>query len=275
MVATSPRRVSEAMAVKGGEPSHRLVASPCCLPGLSRAELFPVYRNLGFGKYEAFADWAQARHDWTGESRKDRAEADEHGLAITSFHLPAITDDVEASFQRALTAARYASGLGAQIVLLKARRKELFSQVGTRFLDAVEKEGWGFTTVLQNHKGSAITTIEDYREVFAALHHDPRLKAILEVGHFQRAGISWRDGWDFLGDRVALIHLNDIRAGKSVAYGTGEVDMGGLMGEIKRRNYTGDIVVELELESNRSDPPATIEGLRFAIEHLHRLYQES
>jgi len=249
----------------------RLVSSPCCLPALPRAELFPLYRELGFAKYEAFSEWAAARHDPAGDAGADRACAAEFGLRVTSFHLPAIRDGAGAD--AALAAARYAAGLGAKIVLFKAAERALFARHGRRLLDAAEE--LGLTVVLQNHAGSAITTLADYEEVFASLGHDPRLRAVLEVGHFQRVNIPWRAGWDFLGDRVALIHLNEIRAGQSVLFGTGEVDMAGLLREIKRRRYEGDIVVELELADNRTNSAATVAGLRQALAHLESLYQDT
>jgi sugar phosphate isomerase/epimerase len=181
-----------------------------------------------------------------------------------------LTDDVEQSFENAVAAARFAAVLGAKIVLFKAQRRELFKASGRRFLDAIE--GLGLTPVLQNHAGSAITTIEDYREAFDAFEGDPRIRAILEVGHFQRVGVHFQRGWDFLGDRVALIHVNEIRAGKSVRYGTGEVDFKGLIQAIKTKGYQGDVVVELELENHRTHPEETLDGLKSAIALLCDLY---
>ena len=254
--------------------SQRLVCSPCCLSAMTTEEIYPAYQKLGFTKYEAFSSWTRARHGWTHDPIADQKLAASHGLKIISYHLPPITDDVEVSLAQALQAARYASQLGVGIVLLKTTRKELFGIAGKRFLDAVESEKLNLTTVVQNHAGSAITTPQDYRDVFALFDHDPRLRAILEVGHFQRIGVSWREGWDLLRERIALIHVNEIRAGKSVPYGAGEVDFSGLMKQIKTSGYGGDIVVELELETNHTEPQETLDGLRDAIHFLTRAYDE-
>jgi sugar phosphate isomerase/epimerase len=128
---------------------------------------------------------------------------------------------------------------------------------------------------VQNHRGTAISTLEDYQEVFDSLDNDPRLKAVLEVGHFHRVGVSWQTGWEFLFDRIALIHVNDIRDGKSVHYGTGEVDFAALMQKIKTSNYTGEIVVELELETRDTNPKETLDGLKSAVTLLTRLHAEA
>jgi sugar phosphate isomerase/epimerase len=251
---------------------ERLVGSPCCLPDATEETLFPAYRKLGFHKFEGFSSWAACRHEWTSDPAEARERAARHGLRFTSYHLPPLNDDVETSLANAIAAARFAAALGAKIVLFKAQRRELFKLAGRRFLDSIEREGLGLTPVLQNHAGSAITTLDDYRDAFAAFDDDPRIRAILEVGHFQRVGQHFQKGWDFLGDRVALIHVNEIRAGKSVKYGTGEVDFEGLVRAIKKNAYAGDVVVELELENHRENPEETLEGLKSAIDKLCALY---
>jgi len=113
--------------------------------------------------------------------------------------------------------------------------------------------------------------LADFRQVLDAID-DPRMKAILEVGHFQRVGANWRDGWDLLGARLALIHVNDIRDGRSVPFGTGEVDFAGLMKQVRQKGYAGNIVVELELATHETQPQVTLDGLRDATDLLCNLY---
>ncbi|MBW3635134.1 MAG: sugar phosphate isomerase/epimerase [Armatimonadetes bacterium] len=252
---------------------HQLVGSPCCLPKWSYEELLPAYRNLGFTKFEAFSEWAQARLNWCADPAIAVQKATDAGIAITSFHLPVIgADDIEAGLDNAVAAARYAQGVGAKTMLFKAASSEVFGKMGIGFLDALDREQITVTPVVQNHRGTAISTLEDYQEVFDRLDNDPRLKAVLEVGHFHRVGVSWQTGWDFLSDRIALIHVNDIRDGNSVHYGTGEVDFAGLLQKIKATNYQGEIVVELELENRDTNPQETLQGLQSATALLTRLH---
>jgi sugar phosphate isomerase/epimerase len=254
----------------------QLVGSPCCLPKWSYEELLPAYADLGFTKLEAFSEWAHARLDWREPPAAAAQKALSSGIAITSFHLPLIHEEnTETGLDNAIAAARYAEAAGARIVLFKAATKSVFEQIGTRFLDTLDRENIKVTPVLQNHKGSAISTIEDYQEVFDCLDNDPRLKAVLEVGHFHRVGVPWQAGWEFLGNRIALIHINEIRGGKSVPYGTGEVDFAGLIQKIKATGYQGEIVVELELETRDTQPQETLTGLKNAISLLTRLYAEA
>jgi inosose dehydratase len=162
----------------------------------------------------------------------------------------------------AVAAAQFARDLGVGIVIYKADARDTYVRTARRFLDSVDEQRLGLTTVIQNHAGSAISSVDDYRAIFDAVP-DPRLRAILEVGHFHQAGFTWQAGLDYLGDRVALVHLKDMKGGKSVPYGTGDVDFPALFDALRARGYAGDYVVELESPGGNST-----DDVRAAVEHL-------
>ncbi len=248
----------------------RLVASPCCLPKAPRTELYAVYRDLGFSKFEGFCTWCTAQHDFRGDPAEARAEAAAYGMEITSFHLPQINEDIDAGIRDAVEAARFASQLSDHpTVLVKAASREIFASATKPFLDAIE--GIAVVPVVQNHKGTAITTLEDYRDVLKRTD-DLRLKGLLEVGHFERVGTHWSDGWDLLQNRIGLIHVNDIRDGASVCFGTGTVDFAGLLRRIHATGYSGNIVVELELATRDTQQEPTVQGLTAALVFLDDLW---
>ena len=253
----------------------RLVSSPVYFPHWPLEKVLFSCRELGFSKFEGFSEWPTSKLDWRGDPAIPRRLAESMRLIFTSFHLPVIREDEDAGLQDALIAARYAAGLGAKIVLFKAASQEIFSRTMTRFLDALDETDLGLIPVLQNHLGSAISTLDDYRRLYACLGDDHRMKALLEVGHFQRAGLSWKQAWDYLSDRIVLVHVNEIRAGQSVLFGTGEVDFPGLMQRIKSSGYSGDIVVELELPNREFNPQETIDGVKQAVELLENYYQKA
>lgn len=168
---------------------HQLVGSPCCLPKWSYEQLVPTYRDLGFSKFEAFSEWAQARLYWREDPAIAGQKALDAGIAITSFHLPVIdVSDIEAGLDNAIAAARYAQAVGAKVMLFKATTREVFGQIGIRFLDALDREQITVTPVVQNHRGTAISTLEDYQEVFNRLDNDPRLKQSSKLGIFIVSG---------------------------------------------------------------------------------------
>jgi len=251
----------------------QLVSSPVYFPWWPLEKVLAACRDLGFHKFEGFSEWPDCKLDWRGDPAVPRRLAESMGVRFTSFHLPTIREDETAGLENALLAARFAAGLGAKIVLFKASSRGIYGRVTKKFLDEIDQAGLGLIPVVQNHKGTAIATLDDYREVFESIGNDPRLKAVLEVGHFQRAGISWQTGWDYLGDRVALIHVNDIHNDESVLFGTGAVDFRGLIRQVKTSGYRGDIVVELELASRESNPQETIDGVRQAVALLETCYR--
>ena len=87
--------------------------------------------------------------------------------------------------------------------------------------------------------------------------------------HFARAGIHWRDGYDLLGESIALVHINEIDgAGQSVPFGTGKVDFAGLFRYLADKGYDGEVVVELELATRDTDVERTVVELKNALAHL-------
>lgn len=246
---------------------ERLVASPACNPTLTLDEALCTYAVLGFQKFEAFTNWPHAAVDWTGDPQRYLDVAAFYGITYTSFHLPAIDDDLERSLDRAVCAARFADALGAEIVLYKATSRQSYVRAAGAFLDAIET--LDLTSVGQNHFGTPVSSLDDVREVHEGIQ-DSRMRALLEVGHFHTAGVSWQEALDYLGDRVALVHIKDQVGGQSVPYGTGEIDLPGLFAALNARGYGGDYVGEMEVE----DREHTIAYLRDALAYIRTHWPE-
>ncbi|MGQ9807666.1 MAG: sugar phosphate isomerase/epimerase family protein [Armatimonadota bacterium] len=239
----------------------RLAASPCCHPEMTVAEAMAAYSRLGFRKFEAFTSWVASAFDVDAPPSLYSDLAHRFGMSYSSLHLPPVTAEDDGSLERAVRAARFASAVGAPVVLFKASSRELYIRAGKAFLEMIR--GLELTPVLQNHAGSPITTLEDFGEVLEGIS-DPRMKTVLEVGHFHSAGVHWRDGHALLGDTVALVHIKDQIGSQSVPFGTGEIDLPGLFRHLREAGYKGDFVVEMEVE----DRDNTLRYLSDAIEYL-------
>ncbi len=224
-----------------------LVASPCSNPELSFEEALTEYSKLGFRKFEAFDSWAGSAVDVTGDAKAYRDAAAKFDITFTSLHLPSVGDDIDAGVTRAAAACRFAEQLGSTVVLFKADSIEGYITAGKPFLDAIE--GVNVTPVVQNHSGAALATIDDYKRVLGGIDDD-RMKTVLEVGHFHSVGTAWQDGYDYLAGRIALVHIKDQIGDKPVPFGTGEIDLPALFDRLAADNYTGDIVVEMELQAD-------------------------
>ena len=223
----------------------RFAASPCSNPEWTLDEAMAAFSQMGLTKFEAFTEWTNARLDIDADPAAYVRTAARHGMRFASMHLTSITEDFDASLARAVRAARFARDIGAGVVLFKAKTRELYVRAARAFLDATAD--LNVTPVLQNHKGTAVSSLDDFRDVLDGIG-DPRMKALLEVGHFYAVGTAWPEAYALLRGRIALVHLKDMAGGEPVLFGTGEVDFRGLFARLNDDGYDGDFVIELEGE---------------------------
>jgi sugar phosphate isomerase/epimerase len=236
-----------------------LVASPCCNPELGLDEALGAYAGLGFKKFEVFDSWAGSAFDIYGDVDFYAAKLAEYGLAATSMHLPSIGEDLDIT--NAVVGARFADALGCKTAFFKAEARDIYIRAAGPFLDAVA--GLSVVPIIQNHSGTPLATLDDYREVLAGIN-DPRMGTCLEVGHFHSVDVSWAAGRSLLGESIRLVHIKDQIGPQSVPFGTGEIDLPGLFAAMKAMGYTGDYVVEMEV----ADAENTLNYLANAIRYL-------
>ncbi len=238
-----------------------LTVSPCSNPDMTLEDALAAYAAIGYRAFEAFTGWAKSALDIERDPAESRALALRHRMRFASMHLPPIEDDAEASADRAVRATAFAKALGVGVVIYKATSRPNYINGSARYLAGIE--GLGVTPVLQNHAGSPISTLADYRDVIEGIG-DPRMKTLLEVGHFHTMGVSWREGCDFLGDSIALVHVKDQIGPQSVPFGTGEIDLAALFAHMDAAGYAGDFVIEMEVK----DTENTLRYLADALEFL-------
>ena len=241
--------------------TDNLIVSPCSNPEMGLEEVLAAYSEIGYEKFEVFTGWAGSAFDIDADPRDYLAKSRRYGMKFVSFHLPPVNDDVDVSLARSVRAARFARAVGAEVVLFKATSRENYIRAAGEFLDAIDS--LGLTAALQNHAGTAISTPADFGEVIDGIA-DPRMKTLLEVGHFHTVGVSWREGYDLLAGRIALVHVKDQIGPQSVPFGTGEIDLPGLFEHMRSVEYAGDFVVEMEV----ADKPNTLKYLAEAREYL-------
>jgi len=239
----------------------RLVASPASNPNWTREQAFPAWRALGFRKVEVFTTWVQSRYILSSDPIAYRALACSYELQPTSFHLPPVDPRKDANWRQMERAADAAKAMGARIVLFKARTIDDYAAAAPRALDRFEERG--LVGVLQNHKNTALSTLENTLEALERID-DPRMKVLLEVGHLHAASCPWERAYPALKDRIELVHVKDIANGQSVPYGEGEIDLPGLFATLEKDAYRGNVVVEIEIRDN----PETDRHLKQAVDYL-------
>jgi sugar phosphate isomerase/epimerase len=242
--------------------AEQIAVSPCSNPSLGVEEALAAYAALGYHRFEVFTSWAKSAFDYRQEPESYRAIGRRHGMEFLSLHLPAIDPHrYEETLADALRAIEFAAGIGARVVLFKAADRPTYRRAAPAVLDAAERRR--VTAVIQNHCGTALTTLHDVRAVMDGVG-DRRLRTLLEVGHFHSASVFWRDAAAALGETIALVHIKDQIGRQSVAFGKGEIDLPGIFAHLDRQGYNGGYVVEMEVR----DPEHTLRYLADALEYL-------
>ncbi len=87
---------------------------------------------------------------------------------------------------------------------------------------------------------------------------DARIGACADLGHWQTSGLKAVDGLKILEGRVMSVHMKEraaLGAGQhDTIFGTGVTDMAGVLAELKRQKFTGNISIEYEYNWDNSVP---------------------
>jgi len=250
-----------------GVRMFQLAVSPCSNPDLTLDQALAAYAGLGFTRFELFTSWCQSAADISAGASQPLTLARAHGFSYSSIHLPPLAQSVGQSLEHALSACKLGVELGCRVAIVKGDSPDSLVRGAGPLRDAIDD--LPIIPVLQNHAGSAISTLDDYRRVLEGIA-DPRIKCTLEVGHFHTVGVPWQEGYEALAGRIELVHIKDQIGPQSVPFGTGEVDIAGLIERLVADGYEGDVVIEMEVE----DPQNTLEYLRQAREYVLALLGE-
>jgi sugar phosphate isomerase/epimerase len=219
------------------------VTSSCCLPELSRAELFEAIRTAGYQRTELFATWTKSKF----LDSDDRASIIASGPGVSAVHLPG---DVGAAKKIITRAAN--CGIGQ--VVVHGTGKPMDAAMWLKPL-VVHARSLGVEVVLTNHKGQTIESPEDMQTAINACGAD-KPGILLEAGQFWATGHDALSAFRRFQKDVRLIHIKDLDGtGRSVAFGSGVCPIAEFLGEIGRSEYGGRIVIEVEM---RTTPTAQV-----------------
>ncbi|WP_237477463.1 sugar phosphate isomerase/epimerase family protein [Lichenibacterium dinghuense] len=98
-----------------------------------------------------------------------------------------------------------------------------------------------------------VSTVDDYAALARAV---PELKLAMDLGHLLVTGEREPDAAVVeFGDRLATVHLEDMKRGRHehLAFGTGDMDVGAALGALRAVGFGGLVCVELSRDSFRAD----------------------
>lgn len=89
-------------------------------------------------------------------------------------------------------------------------------------------------------------------------NRDPRIGSTADTGHWVRSGIKPVDALKILEGRIISSHLKDLNKfepeAHDVPYGTGVSDIKGILDELRRQNFQGNLSMEYEYHWKNSLP---------------------
>lgn len=214
-----------------------LVTSACCLPDLSRAELFSTAKDCGYASVELFATWTKAKFTEADTAATVRGS----GVGASAVHLPG---DVELA-KRIISSV---AACGVSQVVVHGAGAPADADKWLKPL-VVHAKILGVGIVLTNHKGQSIESPEHVRAAIAACGADV-------PGVLFEAGQYWAAGHDAIAEfarfekDTQLIHIKDLDAsGKSVPFGAGRCPLPEFLRAVAESSYRGRIVIEVEMKT--------------------------
>ncbi len=79
----------------------------------------------------------------------------------------------------------------------------------------------------------------------------PLMGACADTGHWPRSGLRSIDSLKKIEGHVIELHFKDITNGRDAVWGTGDSDAKGMLAELKRQGFRGQIYVEYEFGSGK------------------------
>ncbi len=189
-------------------------------------------------------------HDASDETiEKVKAHLAKHGVRAVNYGVVGAKD--EAEWRKIFEFARK---LGLYAVTTE----------GVNQLDMIEKlvKEFDIRVAIHNHPRRADNAdykVWDPAYVLSVVKdRDARIGACADVGHWAASGVTPLDGIKLLKGRIVSVHMKDRTAiGKQtedVPFGAGISNLKGVLDELKRQGFAGNIAIEYETKWENSVP---------------------
>jgi sugar phosphate isomerase/epimerase len=234
-----------------------LIISQCTFPSLAAEDLYPLLRKLGVTRVEGFTEWTASHLDWRQSPSPTAAALASHGVSLHALHLPKVKQSALArSTDDAAQAIRFAAGLGARAVYLRASSEAAMRTSARRLVDVCDESG--IVPLIELHDNTPAHSTASMIDLLERID-DPRVRVAMDVGHLVRAGESWTTMYERLAGRIAYVHLkNADPTGRWVPWDAGVVEIRAMV----RRLDTDGVDRTWVLETELGDTARTLADLR-------------
>lgn len=219
--------------------------------------------------------WTPGVIRWLDTTGLQRQAADAGLKGLTEVYASGIsTDSVEAaenSVEDLLLNAQAAVKLKCPLLVFSGGKRQVDGLQHT--LTGLDKLARSITDLpikvaLEPHVGSQFQTEVDYEEIFAHIS-TKQIGITIDTGHFHVAGVDWKALIRKYPDRIYNVHVKDHVGPQSVPIGEGEIDMTGLIRELRAIDYRGPLAVELEVEDPDNLPRYVANAYQYLSDLIH------
>ena len=257
-----------------------LSCTTCALRNPPLDEIWETFKHAPKAGYTYWGlagpiTWTPGLIRWldTEELQRQAAEAGLKGL--TEVYASAIsTDSVETaenSVKDLLLNAEAAVKLKCPLLVFSGGKRQADGLKHTLAgLDKLSEAIADFPikVALEPHGGSQFLSEADYAEIFGHITTE-QIGITIDTGHFHVAGVDWRALIRRYPDRIYNVHVKDHIGHQSVPIGAGEIDMPGLIHELRAIDYRGPLAVELEVEDPENLPHYVADAYRYLSDLIH------
>lgn len=241
-----------------------LSCSTCCFRNRGRDEIEETLKYAPKAGYSYIAlggpfTWEPGLIQWL-DKRLFLSRLSDNKLALSEVWTPPIpTESLEKALvgaEQVAISAKIANDLGCKLLVQTGgRRREdglKYTIAGLKRLIELT-EDIDIKIALEPHINSQILTIEDYDKIFENIK-SPKLGITIDTGHFYSAGVDFISLIKKYPEYIWNVHLKDHIDKQSVPIGKGEIDIPKLIRELKNIEYSGFLVIELEVTDPENAP---------------------
>jgi len=250
-----------------------LSCSTCCFRGRGKDEIEETLLYAPKAGYRCIAlggpfTWEPGLIQWLDKDLLRRTLSRNH-VKLSEVWTPPIPTEspekAEVGAEQIAISGEFATRFGCSMLVQTG---------GTRTEGGIENTIYGLKSLMEKiehkplkvclepHVKSQILEIEDYDRIFEEIKSD-KLGITVDTGHFHTAGIDFISLIRKYPHLIWNIHLKDHIGAQSVPIGSGEIDVEGLIRELRRIGYKGLFVIELEVMDPENAPTYVNEAFRY------------
>ena len=245
LAASAALAASPADTPRTGAPDLKLGVASYSFREFQRGAMIRGVKQLGV-KYLSVKEMHLLYTSSTAEREKAAQQIKAAGLELTSGGVIYLLKEDEADIRSYF---QYAKECGMPMMISGPTMKTL--PIVERFV----KE-YNIKAAIHNH-GPEDKHFPSCRDAVKALKDmDPRLGVCIDIGHEVRTGNDLVESVAFCGSRLLDFHIKDLKVandkGSQCAVGDGILPIAGMLRQMKKMNYQGNVLLEYEI--NADDP---------------------